>query len=283
MLELLSVILTIIASVLGIIGFIVARDNKTNISVKGDHNKINTGKTKIINKIFQPTIDQSQKIVYRMENSSPNYSSEMEILKVIGWFIVLILFGIIYFSYLNFFNLILIVLFIIRFTLYVRASLAIKTLNKPFDELKFALAFINMFLLLGLIFNLLLLPIPKELTEIDKNLKFNISIIFQGGNSISSWLESVSAHIKNIWGKDALYYLIGRSSGVILLTVFIIMSTARIALPTLKDGEKKFTIFLERLFIPIFLTLLIFCFLFPWIAFDIKDQLYPYWIKWLNG
>lgn len=35
MLELLSVILTIIASVLGIIGFIVARDNKTNISVKG--------------------------------------------------------------------------------------------------------------------------------------------------------------------------------------------------------------------------------------------------------
>ncbi|MED1529093.1 hypothetical protein [Bacillus pumilus] len=221
MLELFSVILTIIASVLGIIGFILAHDNKTNISVKGNHNKINTGKTKIINKIFQPTVHQSQKIIYRLENSSPNYSSEMQFFKIVGVFIVLVLFGMIYFSYLTFFNLILILLFIIRFTIYVRSSLAIKTLNKPFNELKLTLAFINMFVLLGLIFSLLLLPIPKEPIEIDKDLKFNISIIFQGGNSISSWLESVSAYIKSILGKDTLFYLVGRSTGIIFITIFI--------------------------------------------------------------
>ncbi|MBD3861275.1 hypothetical protein IEE86_16245 [Bacillus sp. 28A-2] len=283
MLELLNVILTIIASTLSIVGFITARENKTNISVTGNHNKINTGNTKISNKIFQPTVHQSQKIIYRLENSSPNHSSEMQILKIIGLFIVLVLFGMIYFSYLTFFNLILILLFIIRSTIYIRSSLAIKTLNKPFNELKLTLAFINMFVLLGLIFCLILLPIPKELTEIDKDLKFNISIIFQGGNSISSWLESVSAYIKSIWGKDVLFYLVGRSTGFIFITIFIIVSTARRALPTVKEGEKAFTIFSESMFIPIFVIMLIFCFLFPWIAFDIKDQLYPYWDEWLKG
>ncbi|WP_321999359.1 hypothetical protein [Bacillus pumilus] len=280
MLDLLNVILTIIASTLSIIGFITARDNKKDkTEKKGNDNKIDIGETKTIKKVFQPTVQQSLKIIHKIENPS----NETEMLKMVVWFIVSVLFGIIYFSYLNFFNMVLLLIFNIRFISYVRASLAIKTLNKPFNELKFMLTFIKMLVLLGLIFSLLLLPVPKELTEIDRDLKFNISILFQGWNSISSWLESVSAYIKSIFGKDTFYYLIGRSSGFILITVFFIVSTARRALPTVKEGEKKFTIFLERLFIPIFLTLLIFCFLFPWIAFDIKDQLYPYWDKWLNG
>lgn len=283
MLDLLNVILTIIASTLSIIGFITTRDNKKDkkdkTEKKGNDNKIDIGETKTIKKVFQPTVQQSLKIIHKIENPS----NETEILKMVAWFIVSVLFGIIYFSYLNFFNMILLLIFNIRFISYVRASLAIKTLNKPFSELKFMLTFINMLVLLGLIFSLLLLPIPKELTEIDKDLKFNISIIFQGGNSISSWLESVSAYIKSIWGKDVLFYLVGRSTGFIFITIFIIVSTARRALPTVKEGEKTFTIFSESMFIPIFVIMLIFCFLFPWIAFDIKDQLYPYWDKWLNG
>lgn len=280
MLDLLNVILTIIASTLSIIGFITTRDNKKDKKEKkGNDNKIDIGETKTIKKVFQPTVQQSLKIIHKIENPS----NETEILKMVAWFIVSVLFGIIYFSYLNFFNMILLLIFNIRFISYVRASLAIKTLNKPFSELKFMLTFINMLVLLGLIFSLLLLPIPKELTEIDKDLKFNISIIFQGGNSISSWLESVSAYIKSIWGKDVLFYLVGRSTGFIFITIFIIVSTARRALPTVKEGEKTFTIFSESMFIPIFVIMLIFCFLFPWIAFDIKDQLYPYWDKWLNG
>ncbi|MFP7210841.1 hypothetical protein SFC73_18425 [Bacillus safensis] len=283
MLELLSVILTIIAAVLGIIGFITARDNKTNISVKGDGNKINIGKTKIINKIIQPTVHQSHNIIHRVEKSSQNSSTEKEILKFLGWLFVSILFGLIYFSYLNFFNMILIVIFIIRYTFYIRASFAIKTLNRSFNELKFTLAFINMFFLLGLIICLLLIPIPKELIEIDKDLKFNISIFSQGMNSILSWLGSVIPYIINNLGKDSLNYLIGRSIGFFLITFFIIMSTTKRALPTVKKGEKPFIIFLESIFIMIFLILLIFCFLFPWIAFAIKDQLYPYWDEWLKG
>ncbi|MDX5484830.1 hypothetical protein NJE56_07690 [Bacillus pumilus] len=283
MLELLSVILTIIAAVLGIIGFITARDNKTNITVKGDGNKINIGKTKIINKVLHPTVHQSLNIVHRVEKSSQNSSTEKEISKILGWLFVSILFGLIYFSYLNFFNMILIVIFIIRYTFYIRASFAIKTLNRPFNELKFTLAFINMFFLLGLIICLLLIPIPKELIEVDKDLKFNISIFSQGMNSILSWLGSVIPYIINNLGKDSLNYLIGRSLGFFLITFFIIMSTTRRALPTVKKGEKPFIIFLESIFIMIFLILLIFCFLFPWIAFAIKDQLYPYWDKWLNG
>lgn len=283
MLELLSVILTIIAAVLGIIGFITARDNKTNISVKGDGNKINIGKTKIINKIIQPTVHQSHNIIHRVEKSSQNSSTEKEISKFLGWLFVSILFGLIYFSYLNFFNMILIVIFIIRYTFYIRASFAIKTLNRSFNELKFTLAFINMFFLLGLIICLLLIPIPKELIEIDKDLKFNISIFSQGMNSILSWLGSVIPYIINNLGKDSLNYLIGRSIGFFLITFFIIMSTTKRALPTVKKGEKPFIIFLESIFIMIFLILLIFCFLFPWIAFAIKDQLYPYWDEWLKG
>ncbi|GLF85309.1 hypothetical protein R51_03540 [Bacillus safensis] len=280
MLDLLNVILTIIASTLSIIGFITTRDNKKDkTEKKGNDNKIDIGETKTIKKVFQPTVQQSLKIIHKIENPS----NETEILKMVAWFIVSVLFGIIYFSYLNFFNMILLLIFNIRFISYVRASLAIKTLNKPFSELKFMLTFINMLVLLGLIFSLLLLPIPKELTEIDKDLKFNISIIFQGGNSISSWLESVSAYIKSIWGKDVLFYLVGRSTGFIFITIFIIMSTTRRALPTVKEGEKTFTIFSESMFIPIFVIMLIFCFLFPWIAFDIKDQLYPYWDEWLKG
>ncbi|MES9786483.1 hypothetical protein [Bacillus pumilus] len=283
MLELLSVILTIIAAVLGIIGFITARDNKTNISVKGDGNKINIGKTKIINKIIQPTVHQSHNIIHRVEKSSQNSSTEKEISKFLGWLFVSILFGLIYFSYLNFFNMILIVIFIIRYTFYIRASFAIKTLNRSFNELKFTLAFINMFFLLGLIICLLLIPIPKELIEVDKDLKFNISIFSQGMNSILSWLGSVIPYIINNLGKDSLNYLIGRSIGFFLITFFIIMSTTKRALPTVKKGEKPFIIFLESIFIMIFLILLIFCFLFPWIAFAIKDQLYPYWDEWLKG
>ncbi len=283
MLELLSVILTIIAAVLGIIGFITARDNKTNISVKGDGNKINLGKTKIINKIIQPTVHQSHNIIHRVDKSSQNSSTEKEISKFLGWLFVSILFGLIYFSYLNFFNMILILIFIIRYTFYIRASFAIKTLNRSFNELKFTLAFINMFFLLGLIICLLLIPIPKELIEVDKDLKFNTSIFSEGMNSILSWLESVIAYIISNWGKDSLNYLIGRSLGLFLITFFIIMSTTRRALPIVKKGEKPFIIFLESMFILIFVIMLIFCFLFPWIAFDIKDQLYPYWDKWLNG
>ncbi|POI15911.1 hypothetical protein K4A81_13555 [Bacillus velezensis] len=277
MIDLTNTGLSIIASLLTIItiilGFAATKETPTKIIQRGNNNSVHIGKKKInIINIFMPSQNQIDKVTNaKREPGSDNY------FMIVLFYIAIIIFGAFYTSYYYWFVAILLAVFIIRFIKFIRFSIAIKLTSNLYDKSKFFNNFIQQIILCCILLSLLFFSAPQELQIVADHIKVN----FEGGTSFKIWLIDLFKYTFSIWNTTTFYFFIFRSAGMLILTLFVFYSTGKNALPIYKHNSfNRRKVLFNELSSYIFVIILIFFSLYPWIFIDLKNSLEPLWNEW---
>ncbi|MGG1547117.1 hypothetical protein ABE347_06455 [Bacillus paralicheniformis] len=288
MFDLLNVVLGIIASLLSIIGYKSAKENPTKIIQKGDNNSVHIGNRKIkinIKNMFIPNQKQINKVeriiervvVYRSESDD---DLAYRIFQAILALIVVVLFGAIYMSYSFLFALILLAVFVFRFTLYTRYTIAIRAYPNVYFRSKFLICSVQRMFLFCILLSLMFFSVPQELQAVIAHTQFDLSLL-KGGTTLSNWANSVIKYMRNIQYTIPFYYFLFRSIGVIVLTCGILYVTGKSVLPIYSPNIERWKALLSELCFFIFIAIVFFA-LYPWIFLDIKNAVEPIVIEWLR-
>ncbi|GIN18628.1 hypothetical protein J32TS2_39840 [Shouchella clausii] len=275
-LEIISILLSICASLFTILAFFTgrsARKNPKEIGIQGDknsigiiHNKVNT-----IDKFYYRTVNlvfaPSQK---QVNNISKNLSKEDENIFIFIFFLIIVLLGTIMQKYTNISISLILLFFVYRYirfnraiVLYIRAGN-----NKKLDGNKFiGIQFVQAIQLI-VICSLAFIPLPNEFLNVVKYVEFDLSKLQSGLTTFFGWFLDVIKYLFIREGINGMYFF-SRSLGLIILMMSIAKSTKIDSLPIMEEGEGDIRNSLKAFSLPAFIVFISVATLYPWYSHEI--------------
>jgi len=274
-----TIFATIITTIITIAGVVATKEVPTKIIQKGNNNSVHIGKKKIkVKNIFIPT----EKQIIKIEHAGREGSSSANDPLLIGLFAVgITLFGILFFSYLYYMVLILLGIFLYRFIKYIRYTIAIKLNPDLYDRSRFYIYFTQQLLFFGILISLLFFSAHPDFQAVAQHVKFDFSMLKEGGSTFSNWFESVTKYIFSIFTTTPFTFFFVRSAGIVFLIFGMFYSTGKGALPIYSQTPYRKKELLSDLgsFI---LIVIVFFTLYPWVFLDLKNSLEPLWETWAS-
>ncbi|XOQ14024.1 MAG: RDD domain-containing protein [Shouchella clausii] len=279
-LEIISILLSICASLFTILAFFTgrsARKNPKEIGIQGDKKSIGIihNKENIINKFYYRTVNlvfaPSQKQVNNISKEKRTLSKEDENIVFIIFFLIIVLLGTIVQKYINILFSLLLIFFVYRYIRFNRAIvLYIRTgNNKKLDGNKFiGIQFVQAIQLI-VICSLAFMPLPNEFLNVVKYVEFDISKLQSGFMTFFGWFVDV---IQYLFFRDGIVYgmyFFSRSAGLFILMRLIVTSTKIVNLPIREEGEGGFRNSLKAFFLPVFIVFISVATLYPWYSHEV--------------